>query len=190
MDLGPVQPIKTPLRDDGLGPIFRSYLPNSSGERIFPRLEAVLGKETLGLGEVYPATTRKLNFRLTVRDNLQEQATTASADMLINVLNTSFAFSVGPVQSPWKMGEKSWVNWNVAGTNHDPIACKTVRIDLSLDGGYTFLPKSLASKVPNQGSFAIVVPRLAKPTDYARVRVSCNENLFFALSAKNFSIIK
>lgn len=190
MDLGPAQSIKTPLRDDGQGPIFRSYLPNISGERIFPRLEAVLGKEALGLGEVYPSTTRKLHFRLTVRDNLQEQATTASADMLINVLNTGLIFSVGPVQTPWKMGEKSWVNWNVAGTNHEPIACKTVRIDLSLDGGYTFLPKSLAALAPNQGSFAIVVPKLAKPTDYARLRVSCNENLFFALSPKNFSILK
>lgn len=76
------------------------------------------------------------------------------------------------------------------GANHEPIACKTVRIDLSTDGGYTFLPKSLASKVPNQGSFAIIVPRLAKPTDYARLRVSCNENLFFAVSPHNFSIIK
>lgn len=190
MDLGPAQPIKTPLRDDGLGPIFRSYLPNSSGERIFPRLNAVLGKEALGLGEVYPSTTRKLHFRLTVRDNLQEQATTAHADMLINVLNTGFIFSVGPVDTAWKSGEKKWVNWNVAGTNHEPIACKTVRIDLSTDGGYTFLPKSLASKVPNQGSYAIVVPRLAKPTDYARLRVSCNENLFFALSPHNFSIVK
>ncbi|WP_342146537.1 reprolysin-like metallopeptidase [Rickettsiella endosymbiont of Aleochara curtula] len=190
MDLGPAQPIKTPLRDDGLGPIFRSYLPNSSGERIFPRLDAVLGKQALGLGEVYPSTTRKLHFRLTVRDNLQDQATTAHADMLINVLNTGFIFSIGPVNAPWKSGEKRWVNWNVAGTNHEPIACKTVRIDLSTDGGYTFLPKSLASQVPNQGSFAIIVPRLAKPTDYARLRVSCNENLFFAVSPHNFSIIK
>jgi hypothetical protein len=190
MDLGPAQPIKTPLRDDGQGPIFRSYLPNLSGERIFPRLEAVLGKEALGLGEVYPSTTRKLHFRLTVRDNLQEQATTASADMLINVLNTGYSFSVGPVETPWKIHEPRWVNWNVAGTNHEPIACQTVRIDLSIDGGYTFLPQALATKAPNHGSFAIVVPSLAKPTDYARLRISCNENLFFAVSPHNFSIVK
>ena len=110
--------------------------------------------------------------------------------MYISSILVGFIFSIGPVTAPWKSGEKRWVNWNVAGTNHEPIACKTVRIDLSTDGGYTFLPKSLASQVPNQGSFAIIVPRLAKPTDYARLRVSCNENLFFAVSPHNFSIIK
>ncbi|WP_342219368.1 reprolysin-like metallopeptidase [Rickettsiella endosymbiont of Miltochrista miniata] len=190
MDLGPAQPIKTPLRDDGLGPIFRSYLPNSSGERIFPRLEAVLGKQALGLGEVYPTTTRKLHFRLTVRDNLQEQATTASADMVINVLNTGLNFAIAPIEAPWKRHEPKWVNWNVAGTNHEPIACQTVRIDLSVDGGYTYLPQALATKAPNHGSFAIVVPSLDKDTSSARLRISCNENLFFAVSPHNFSIIK
>lgn len=190
MDLGPVQPIKTPLRDDGLGPIFRSYLPNSSGERIFPRLDAVLGKQALGLGEVYPSTTRKLHFRLTVRDNLQEQATTASADMLINVLNTGLNFAIAPIDAPWKRHEAKWVNWNVAGTNHEPIVCQTVRIDLSIDGGYTYLPQALATKAPNHGSFAIVVPSLDKDTASARLRISCNENLFFAVSPHNFSIIK
>lgn len=190
MDLGTAQPIKTPLRDDGLGPIFRSYLPNSSGERIFPRLDAVLGKQALGLGEVYPSTTRKLHFRLTVRDNLQEQATTANADMLINVLNTGLNFAIAPIDAPWKRHEAKWVNWNVAGTNHEPIACQTVRIDLSIDGGYTYLPQALATKAPNHGSFAIVVPSLDKDTASARLRISCNENLFFAVSPHNFSIIK
>ncbi|WP_206309038.1 hypothetical protein, partial [Streptomyces sp. A1136] len=56
--------------DKGKGPIFRSYPPGISGTRIFPKLEAILGEEKLSIGEVYPATTRELNFRLTVRDNL------------------------------------------------------------------------------------------------------------------------
>jgi len=188
-DAGPVQ--RTVLKDDGQGPIFRSYLPNTSGERIFPRLAAVLGDEPLGNGEVYPATNRTLKFRLTARDNFDTQASTAStasADVAINVVKTSGPFAVttpGKTIVVMAGGSMQTVKWNVAGTNVTPISCSKVRIDLSLDGGRTYLPTALAADVPNIGHTSVKLPPLAKATTQARFKVSCVGNVFFAVSPVN-----
>ncbi len=188
-DLGSEQPEAQALSDVGQGPIFRSYPPNLSGERIFPRLSAVLGEEPLGLGEVYPATTRVLNFRLTVRDNAGDLS---SAAMLLNVFDTGRPFAIKSATNsvPWKSGESRDVFWDVAATDRPPIACQTVDIDLSLDGGHTYQPRPLAAAVSNQGSAKIIVPALTKDTATARLRVSCTQNLFFAVSRTNFDILK
>ena len=187
-DAGPVQ--AKVFKDDGKGPIFRSYLPNISGERVFPHLAAVLGDEPLGNGEVYPTTNRKLTFRLTVRDNLDTQATTASLDTVINVRKTGRPFAV---TTPNKIvvltgGSMQTVGWDVAKTDEAPISCKQVRIDLSVDGGYTYLAKPLAESVPNTGSASVMLPRMSKATSQARVRISCIDNVFFAVSPTNFVI--
>lgn len=187
-DAGPLQgPI---LKDDGKGPIFRSFQPNTSGERVFPRLAAVLGEEPLGNGEVYPTTKRQLKFRLTARDNLDTQATTASSDILLNVITTGRAFSL---KTPTALtvltgGSMQTTTWRIAKTNEAPISCPDVRIDLSVDGGHTYLPTPLAASVPNTGNASIMLPKLEKGTTQARIKVSCNNNVFFAVSPGNFII--
>ena len=45
----------------------------------------------------------------------------------------------------------------------------------------------LASAVPNNGSAVVNVPNI--DTTSARVRVRCSNNIFFAMSANNFSIV-
>lgn len=187
-DAGPIQGVV--LKDDGKGPIFRSMLPNTSGERIFPRLAAVLGEEPLGNGEVYPITNRKLQFRLTARDNLGTEATTASADVTLNVIKTPapFAVTVPSNIAVLSGGSMQTIGWNVARTNETPISCTQVRIDLSVDGGHNYLRRPLAASVPNVGNASVILPRLSKSTSQARIRISCVDNVFFAVSPVNFLI--
>ncbi|MEM4989124.1 reprolysin-like metallopeptidase [Collimonas sp. H4R21] len=187
-DAGPIQ--GAILKDDSKGPIFRSMLPNTSGERVFPRLAAVLGEESLGNGEVYPTTNRKLQFRLTARDNLDTEATTASADVTINVIKTPTPFGV-TIPSNIEVlsgGSMQTIGWNVARTNEAPISCAQVRIDLSVDGGHTYLPKPLAASVPNIGNASVMLPRFSKSTSRARIKISCVDSIFFAVSPVNFTI--
>lgn len=190
IDLGPEQAEQQALSDPGAGPIFRSYPPSTNATRIFPNIRAILGEEALGLGEVYPATTRDLNFRLTVRDNLAANATSSYVDRKIQVVDTKRAFAVTePTRATaWSVPRKQTVRWDVAGTDRPPISCKSVQISLSVDGGHTFLPKPLIASTPNVGVAEIDVPRQHQNVPAARVRVSCNDNLFFAISPGDFDI--
>lgn len=187
-DAGPVQ--GDAIKDDGKGPIFRSILPNTSGERVFPRLAVVLGDEPPGNGEIYPTTNRKLQFRLTARDNLDTQAATTSADVTVNVVKTrgSFAVTIPGKNTVLAGGSMQTVGWNVATTNEPPIACSQVRIDLSVDGGRNYLPEPLAASVPNTGNASIMLPRFPNRISQARIRISCVDNIFFAVSRTNFLI--
>jgi hypothetical protein len=191
-DFGPEQTGK--LKDDGQGPIFRSFAPHAEVQQSFPHLAAVLGDEPLGNGEVYPATTRKLSFRLTVRDNagmsqpLGVGPQTASANMYLDVRDTDSAFAVTePVSAvSWKAGSVQGVSWNVAGTDRAPIGCTRVKLDLSVDGGYTYLPEPLRESVLNVGMVNVTVPKVS--TQKARIRVACLNNVFFAVTPVNFTI--
>jgi hypothetical protein len=57
-----------------------------------------------------------------------------------------------------------------------------VRIDLSLDGGATFLASPLATQVPNEGSARVKLPADIAPSADARLRVACADERFFAIS--------
>jgi len=74
----------------------------------------------------------------------------------------------------------------VANTNLAPVSCATVRIGLSTDGGYTY-PTTLLDSTPNDGAAPVTVPPLPSGT-VARVRVACNENIFFDISDAGFVI--
>lgn len=186
MDAGSVQ--VGPLQDDGRRVIFRSYAPQSSSQRSFPRLAAVLGEQPLGPGEAYPQTSRDLHFRLTVRD---QQGRTDSADTKVRVVDTGLPFSVlQPLAAArWLPGQRQWVRWQVAGTAAAPINCSTVSLDLSVDGGHHYLPAPLVAAVPNNGNASVDVPILPATTTKARVRVRCDDNVFYAISPGDFTIM-
>jgi hypothetical protein len=82
------------------------------------------------------------------------------------------------------------VRWKVAGTNRAPIDCQRVSIDLSIDGGHHYLDQPLLSNAPHSGQATIIVPNLANQTSRARIRVRCEDNIFFALSPGDFVIRK
>ena len=193
MDLGAASP---PESDDGTRPLFRSFVPTLSPTRLFPELPRILAHNlSIGIpsggnisGETFATTTRALHFRLTVRDNHSGGAATASTDAVVNVSSASGPFRVtAPVPgAQWAANHLETVGWNVANTNAAPVNCSSVDILYSSDGGLTF-PALLASAVPNSGSAKVVSPNLASAT--ARIEVACSGNIFFDISAGNFTIV-
>ena len=171
--------------DPGTGPIIRSLNPVATGVRVIPRLSNLIAGTTLK-GEILPTTSRTLHFRLTVRDNVAGGGTSSSADMSVQSVVTSGAFKVNAPSTAvnWAGLSSQSVTWDVAGTTAAPISCSQVGIDLSSDGGLTF-PQNLGT-FPNTGSASITVPNTA--TTQGRLRVSCVGNIFFNISAPNFTI--
>ena len=171
--------------DPGNGPIIRSLVPSRSASRTIPRLDHLLAGTRL-LGENLPTTNRNLNFRLTVRDTLDGYGTTNSDDMTVRSVNTGAAFAVTAPNAAvnWAVGTNQNVRWNVAGTAAAPIACAQVGLDLSTDGGQTFAHH--LGTFANNGSADVVIPNAV--TAQARIKASCVGNIFFNISAPNFTV--
>lgn len=171
--------------DLGNGPIIRSLNPTASGRRVIPRLSNLVAGTTL-FGEILPTTNRTLHFRLTVRDNVPAFGSTNSADMTVQSVVTSGPFKVNTPSTAvsWAGGSLQSVTWDVAGTTAAPIACSQVGIDFSADGGLTY-PQNVGT-FPNNGAALVIVPNAG--TTQARVRVSCVGNIFFNISAPDFTI--
>jgi hypothetical protein len=182
-DLGPGNDGRT---DNGSSPILRSFLPNASPSRTFPRLGDLLNNTTR-YGEILPTTTRELKFRVTVRDNRAGGGGVNYDAMQVNVTDDAGPFLVSYPNGGeiWVTGEVRTITWDVANTDAAPVNAANVDIHLSLDGGLTF-PVVLASGVPNDGSQDVTVP--ADSSTQARVRVIGSGNVFFDLSNANFMI--
>lgn len=187
MDIGPWQ--RGALTDDGLRPIFRSLPPSPTSRRVFPRIAALLGHERIEPAETLPSTNRVLHFRLTVRDNGGDDATTSSADTRVRVVDTGRPFAVlaPSAAAIASSGMPLEVRWDVAGTDGGAIGCGGVDIDLSTDGGLSW-PHALARNHDNDGAASVMLPTHGG-TDRARVRVSCASAPFFAVSPGDFRMV-
>lgn len=185
-DLGAAQSLSA--GDNGSSPILRSYAPTTDPTRTFPQLSDLLDNTT-SPGERLPTTSRTLNFRVTVRDNRSGGGGINADDMKVTVVNTGAAFAVtSPTTAvSWNTGTAHTVTWNVAGTTGGGINASQVDILLSTDGGNTF-PIVLAAGTANDGSESIAVPGMAS-TSTARIMVRPVGNVFFAMSAADFSIV-
>lgn len=181
-DLGAASNGTSEQVDDGQRPLFRVFAPQSTPSRTFPRLPDVLSGN-ITLGETFATTNRDLNFRFIVRDN---NGGVASDNVVVNVVNTGEAFAVTEpsLNDNWNSAEQL-VQWNVAGTDLAPINCSAVAIDLSLDGGNTFT-ENLATNAPNTGNFTVNLPELN--SNNTRLKVSCVDNVFFAVNTGRFSV--
>jgi len=78
------------------------------------------------------------------------------------------------------------VTWSVSKTDQAPVSCANVEIALSTDGGYTYLTAPLVKSASNNGSASVKLPKLKTKT--ARIKASCTDNVFFAVSPGNFEI--
>ncbi len=175
-----------PVSTNTGGPAFRTYDPTTDASRYFPKLNDIVN----GIDDEWeelPSVSRSMNFRVTVRDNHMGGGCTTEDDVDLTFTNTAGPFLV---QNPnmaltWLSGTTETVTWDVAGTDVAPVSCANVDIILSTDGGFTY-PITLATGVPNNGSFEVSVPNEATTT--ARVMVVCSDNIFFDISNENFTI--
>ncbi len=168
------------------GPMFRSFDPVSSPERYFPRLTDIINNVD-PTWETLPATTRDMDFRVTVRDFDGNYGCTTEDNITLSVDGSTGPFLVTSPNTnlTWFEQSQATVNWDVAGTAAAPISCSNVDILLSYDGGNTY-PTTLESNTPNDGSQTITVPTGTSTT--ARVMVRCSDNIFFDISNVNFTI--
>lgn len=185
-DLGPAGTWSAPVNN---APIFRSFDPVTTPTRLFPRLLNILNNSQ-SIGEVKPSYARTLNFRLTVRDNRLNGGGVTNNDTLfqVQVVNTGQAFAITSQNTTgigMAAGAIETVTWDVGGSDIAPINTPLVNVLLSTDGGQTF-PITLASQVPNNGSYAFQVPFVNTST--ARLMVEGDGNIFFDINDRNFTI--
>ncbi len=173
----------------GTPPLFRSFKPDTSATRYFPRLQLVVNN-TNDNREKLPTYTRVMTFRCTVRDNVPNGGgvsfdtvgynfTALAGPFLVTVPNNSSAY--------WISNTTETVTWDVANTNSAPVNCSQVNIRLSIDGGFTY-PYLLAANTPNDGSQTITVPNIPTTTTTCRVMVESVNNIFYDISNANFTI--
>ena len=183
-DLGP-NPKDANLPDDGVNPIIRSFPPTPNPTRIIPQLPDLLANLNQKRDEKLPTTSRELNFRVTVRDNIfgghgfdamKIDVIDSGAGFAVTSPNTAVSFPGGSTQT---------VTWDVANSLIPEINTTHVNIGLSTDGGHTYVV--LATNVPNDGSQDVVIPNVNSTT--ARIKVEAVGNIFFDISNENFSIV-
>lgn len=176
------------------GADFRSLKPSISSVRYFPKLASVIKgnltqiKPTIdSTWETVSSVERKMNFALTVRDNADGGGQVTSELVEVNVVNAAgpFVMTSQGAGEAYPAGSVQTVFWDVANTDKSPVNAQTVDIFMSTDGGLTF-PDSLATNVPNTGTYQIVVPGMA--TTAGRLMVKAHNNIFFAVNSANFTV--
>jgi hypothetical protein len=176
--------------DTGFNGLFRSYAPRSVSKRHFP----ALGTQLEGLfddAEVIPCNNRNVNLRLTVRDQFSGQD---SEDVRVAVSDTGAVFEITSLDAPFQIHDTSTplpVTWRVAGTDQAPINCSNVDIELLTiaadDRSYSVHPLLTTT---NDGSESVDFPMLEIGNSHprARIRVKCSDNIFYDISAADFSV--
>ncbi|MBV6478075.1 MAG: hypothetical protein HGGPFJEG_00822 [Ignavibacteria bacterium] len=182
-DLGPPG---TPNNPSGDAPIFRSFKPDTTPTRIFPKISNIVNNNQ-SLGEILPTYSRNLSFRLTVRDNNPGAGGVNFEYIAFTVTNTAGPFKVTSPDSAitWNSNIPNTVTWDISNTNTAPVNCQNVNIKLSTDGGYTY-PTTLVSNTPNDGNQTVTVPAINSTT--ARIKVEAADNIFFDISNVNFTL--
>lgn len=189
--IDPSLAIMPPLATNLQGPLFRSWPPSTSPDRYLPALETVIEGNTSSTWEVIPSVSREINFSLLVRDNHAGGGNSNRDDMKITIDETAGPFVVTSHTTStisWDIGSSQLITWDVAGTDGGNINVSTVDILLSTDGGSTF-PYTIAEEVPNIGSYNAVMPtNLPEDSTSARIMILANDNMFYAVNSKDFSI--
>jgi hypothetical protein len=198
-DLGPAKAGNAP--DNGASALFRSYTPTLNPTRIFPSIQYILnnantppasypcGDRSCIPGEQLPTTTRKMDFRVTARDN---RGGFGMDTIRLNVVDTGAGFAVTAPNTAATIagGSTFTVTWNVAGTNATGIDTQNVNILLTTNAtptnGEVAFPVVLAANTPNDGSQEVTIPNI--PTSKARIKVEAAGNVFFDVSDADFTI--
>lgn len=162
------------------GPMFRSRPPSTSPIREFGARD--------DLWEQLPQSARKATFRLTVRDHHLGLGSTVFDEMTVHFMDTLGPLTItspNTAELDWATNSRQNVEWEVNGTDQEPVNCDSVTIFLSTDGGLTY-PLILAEKIPNSGSFSVTIPEIAGTNN--RIKVSCGQAPIFDVSDISFVI--
>lgn len=168
------------------GPLFRSLPPDTVPFRYFPDLKAVLTQSPTPW-EVLPTVNRSLQFRVTVREiGTQGVGWNQDGLTLWSVADAGpFVVTTPNASLEWTIGDTVAVSWDVAMTDIAPVDCPFVDILLSTDGGKTW-PHVLADRVPNEGTFTLIVPDV--PSGNCRMMIRGHDHVFFDVSDVDFTI--
>jgi len=173
----------TDMKDN---PLMRSFLPRSTRSRFFPQLKSWF-KGNSSKAETLPTRGRKLKFRTSVRDG---KGGFDSDDTTIITVSDAGPFRINSHSSSSILsgGDIQTLNWDVANTNKPPVNCSSVEIDLlMLDAqNKNYCIEPLALEAPNTGYATVRLPDLNIPN--ARFRVSCSDNIFYAVSSADLGI--
>ncbi|MEO6695635.1 MAG: reprolysin-like metallopeptidase [Ignavibacteria bacterium] len=183
MDLGPSG---VPNNPTGNAPIFRSFKPDTTSTRLFPKILNILNNSQT-IGEILPTYARDLSFRLTVRDNNPAGGGVNNEYMDFHVTDSAGPFKITQPDTIliWNSNIPQMVTWNVANTNVAPVNCQFVNIKLSTNGGFNF-SSTLISNTPNDGSQLVTLPSLY--SEQARIKIEAADNVFFDISSYNFTL--
>lgn len=170
--------------DLGSNPLFRTWPPIAETVRYFPKLDDLLA-DTTSKGETLPTTNREMNFNLLVRDNnggVSQDSTT------ISVIDTGMPFAVTSPngEATLSSGQSLAIAWDVASTNAPPINCSSIGIKLLQRNGST---TELLASTPNDGAETVIIPSSIVSINNARIKISCNNNVFFAISKGDIDIL-
>jgi len=173
------------------GPTFRSWTPQTTPVRYFPRMASVLTGATTTAGseitvEALSNVVRTLNFRFTVRDNRAGGSGNNSDDAIVTVNGTAGPFSVSSQNSAttYAGGSSQTVTWNVAGTTANGVNAANVDVLWSTDSGNTWT--TLLTGTPNDGTQAVVIPNASTTT--GRIMVKGSNHIFFDVNNANITV--
>jgi hypothetical protein len=173
------------------GPTFRSWTPQTTPVRYFPRMASVLAGATTTAGseitvEALSNVARSYNFRFTVRDNRVGGSGNNSDDAVITVNGTAGPFSVSSQNSAttYTGGTSQTVTWNVAGTTANGVNAANVDILWSTNSGTTWT--TLLAGTPNDGTQAVVIPNASTTT--GRIMVKGSNHIFFDVNNANITV--
>ncbi len=168
-----------------IAPLFRSFPPSPDLDRQFPSLPNILAGNNSGNNyEALPSVDRTMNFVFLARDCNPAAGGVSSDGISVEVDGDTGPFEITSFNS----GTNNWfangvttvnVTWDVAGTDAAPINCGTVDILFSTDNGENF-DFLLASGIPNDGSFDLLIPNLS--STQGRLKIKCSNNIFFDIN--------
>ncbi|MCF7567346.1 M12 family metallo-peptidase [Sabulilitoribacter arenilitoris] len=177
-----------PQENNTTGPLVRSFEGTTNPVRNIPMFADYVAAGGSTTWEKIPSVNRTMTFALTVRDNDvmgTNGAGQTAVDFVDIIVNSTDPFKViNPVS--WTQGTNQTIEWVVGQTSNGTINCQTVNIKLSTDGGVGFT--TIASNVPNNGSYVYAVPPGLTDTTNARILIEAADNIFYDISDFNFLI--
>ncbi|HZG59307.1 MAG TPA: zinc-dependent metalloprotease family protein [Anoxybacillus sp.] len=179
------------------GPIFRSWTPQTTPKRYFPRMATVLAGATVTAGtdinvEALPNVARTLNFRFTVRDNRAGGSGNNSDDakLTVNAAAGPFVVTSQNVATTYPGDSSQTVTWNVAGTTANGVNTANVDIlwstDSTTNSGNSGTWTTLLAGTPNDGTQAVIIPNAATTT--GRIMVKGSNHIFFDVNNANITV--